>query len=153
MTTTIERPSDTTLVMKRTIKAPAADVYAAWTQPEILSKWFVGTGQYSCQVHKADVRVGGSYDFEMKPPEGEPHRVRGEYREVVANKKLVFTWAWVSTPDRVSLVTIDIKPSGSSETVLTLTHARFADTQARDRHSLGWTGCLDALEALIDNKA
>ncbi len=153
MTQTIERPTDTTLVMKRTIKAPAADVYAAWTDPAILAKWFVGTGEYACQVHEADVRIGGKYDFEMTPPQGEPHRVSGEYREVITNKKLVFTWAWISTPERVSLVTIDIKPVGENETIMTLTHARFADTEARDRHSMGWTGCFDALEALFAQRA
>ena len=32
--------------------------------------------------------------------------------EVVPNAKLVFTWAWRSTPERESLVTVEFKPSG-----------------------------------------
>ena len=48
------------------------------------------------------------------------------YREVVANEKLVFTWAWKTTPERESLVTVLLKPDGDG-TLLTLTHEQFAD--------------------------
>ncbi len=62
--------------------------------------------------------------------------------EIVPNRKLVYTWAWESTPERESLVTVEFKPSGDG-TELVLTHQRFADSQARDRHQHGWNGCLD----------
>ena len=42
----------------------------------------------------------------------EYHEVGGIYREVVPNEKLVFTWAWHTTKERESLVTITIKPDG-----------------------------------------
>jgi len=32
---------------------------------------------------------------------------------------------------------------------LTLTHERFADVAARDRHQHGWSGALDKLEAFL----
>jgi uncharacterized protein YndB with AHSA1/START domain len=71
--------------------------------------------------------------------------VSGAYREVVPNEKLVFTWAWRSTPERESLVTILIAPDGGGS-LLTLIHEQFFDEAARDRHELGWTGSLDKLE-------
>lgn len=144
---TLTKPEPTTLVMKRKLDAPPQDVYAAWVTPEILAKWFVGTSGHSCTVHEADVRVGGRYDFEIEMNDGETHRVRGVYQEVIENEKLVFTWAWISTPERESLVTIDLRPDGAAATTLTLTHQRFFDEHARDRHAMGWAGCLDALEA------
>ena len=64
---------------------------------------------------------------------------------MVRNKKLVFTWAWRSTPERESLVTVLIEPDGDGS-LLTLTHEQFFDEAARDRHSHGWTGSLDKLE-------
>lgn len=72
----------------------------------------------------------------------------GVYREVVENEKLVFTWAWRSTPERQSLVTVLIKSDGDGA-LLTLVHEQFADAEARDRHAHGWGGSLDRLERLF----
>ncbi len=82
----------------------------------------------------------------LRSPGGEEREVSGEFREVVANRKLVFTWAWRSTPERQSLVTVEFVPTGDA-TALTLTHQQFADEAARDRHHHGWTGSLDRLAA------
>ena len=84
----------------------------------------------------------------MRTADGEEHDVGGEYREVVANEKLVFTWAWRSTPERESLVTVLLKGDGDG-TLLTLLHEQFFDEAARDRHRFGWTGSLDKLEKYL----
>jgi len=94
---------------------------------------------------ESDARVGGRFRFVMRGNDGEEHDVNGIYREVVPNEKLVFTWAWRSTPERESLVTVSIKPDGAGSQ-LTLTHEQFFDEAARDRHAHGWTGCLNKLE-------
>ena len=91
-----------------------------------------------------DIRVGGRYRIVMHGPDGELHRVGGAYREIVPNRKLVYTWAWESTPERESLVTVEFKPAGQG-TELLVTHQRFFDSDARDRHQHGWNGCLDRL--------
>ena len=84
----------------------------------------------------------------LRSPGGEEREVSGEFREVVANRKLVFTWAWRSTPERQSVVTVEFVPAGEV-TALTLTHEHFADEAARDRHHHGWTGSLDRLAAFV----
>ncbi len=66
------------------------------------------------------------------------------YREIVPNEKLVFTWAWESTPERESLVTVQMKSAGGG-TDMTLTHEHFFDEAARDRHQHGWIGTLERL--------
>jgi uncharacterized protein YndB with AHSA1/START domain len=113
-----------------------------------LKRWFRPDKDTVVLVAQADLRVGGRYRLVARGGSGEEHRVGGVYREIVANRKLVFTWAWESTPERESLVTIDIKPDGAG-CVLTLTHERFFDEAARDRHRTGWTGCLDTLERML----
>jgi len=134
----------TSLQIRRTYKAPVAAVYAAWTDPEQMKQW-VGPGDaWGKSEVTTDVRVGGRYRMVMHAPDGEVHRVGGVFQEVIPNKKLVYTWAWESTPERESLVTVEFKPSGH-ETELVLTHRRFFDTQARDRHQQGWNGSLDRL--------
>jgi len=97
---------------------------------------------------ETDVRVGGRYTIVFHTEDGEEHYVSGVYREVVRNQKLQFTWAWRSTPERESLVTILVKPEGNGS-ILTLIHEQFFDEPARDRHQQGWTGCLDKLERYL----
>ncbi len=135
------------LTLKRRLNAPPEKVYAAWTDPEKVLKWF---GPDSGPVKQADfdVRVGGRYAVTFHTEDGEQHHVSGVYRQVVPNEKLVFTWAWRSTPERESLVTILIKPDGNGS-LLTLIHEQFFDEPARARHREGWTGCLDKLERFL----
>ena len=135
------------LTVKRRFKAPPAKVFAAWTDPEKVKHW-MGPGEVKAISATCDVRVGGRYRWLMRAPSGEEHDVGGVYREVVPNEKLVFTWAWKSTPERESLVTVEFKPDGDG-TLLTLTHAQFFDEEARDRHQQGWAGALDKMEKLF----
>jgi uncharacterized protein YndB with AHSA1/START domain len=95
-----------------------------------------------------DVRVGGRYRASFTTADGGYHQVGGVYREVVPNQRLVFSWAWHSTPERESLVTVTLKPDGAG-TLLTLQHERFFDQAAADGHRNGWTGSLDRLEKLL----
>jgi len=94
------------------------------------------------------VRIGGRYTIVFRTEDGEEHYVSGVYREVVPNQKLQFTWAWRSTPERESLVTVLVKPEGNGS-MLTLIHEQFFDEAARDRHQSGWTGSLDKLERYL----
>jgi uncharacterized protein YndB with AHSA1/START domain len=95
-----------------------------------------------------DVRPGGRYRLSFKTGDGEYHEVGGVYREVVSDSRLVFTWAWHSTPERQSLVTVTMAKDGEG-TLLTLNHAQFFDEQARDGHQRGWTGTLEKLDRYL----
>jgi uncharacterized protein YndB with AHSA1/START domain len=108
----------------------------------------MGPGEAKVLSVESDPRIGGRYRWVMQAPDGEIHDVSGVYREVVPNEKLVFTWAWKSTPERESLVTVLIKPDGDGS-LLTLTHERFFDEAARDRHQGGWSSALDKLEQMF----
>src|ERR1700694_3466960 len=77
--------------------------------------------------------------------DNEYNEVGGIYREVVPNERLVFSWAWHSTPERDSLVTVSLKPDGDG-TLLTLHHEQLFDQAARDGHERGWIGTLDKLK-------
>ena len=94
-----------------------------------------------------DVTVGGRYRNPMIAPNDE-HNVSGVYREIVPNRKLVFTWAWRSTPERESLVTVTFNPD-SDGTLMTLHHEQFFDEAARDNHEKGWTVIMDRLDTLF----
>ncbi|HWM83808.1 MAG TPA: SRPBCC domain-containing protein [Pseudolabrys sp.] len=136
------------LTLKRRFAAPAEKVYAAWTQPAQLMRWF---GPDRGPVHDAqtDVRVGGRFSVSFSTEDGERHNVSGEYREVVPNERLAFTWQWITMPERQSYVIVTIKPDGDG-CILTLHHEQFFDEAARDGHKAGWTGTLEKLARVVE---
>jgi uncharacterized protein YndB with AHSA1/START domain len=137
------------LTLKRRLKATPAQVFQAWTDPEKLVRWFGPSAPVAGSVRaKVDVRPGGRYLMNFQTDDGEHHEVGGVYREVMPDTRLVFTWAWRSTPERQSLVTVTIAADGEGS-LLTLHHEQFFDQKARDGHERGWTGTLDKLERLF----
>ena len=140
-----EKPS---LTIVRKLKAAPDKVWRALTQPEALKQWMGPSDEFRVLVAETDVRIGGRYHIVMKAPGGEEHDVSGLYREIVPNRKLAYTWAWKSTPERESQVTIELRAADGG-TELTLRHEQFFDEAARDRHQHGWTGCLARLEKLV----
>src|SRR5438552_18898403 len=121
--TTLSKPSVT---LQRRYDAAPAKVYDAWTRADMIVGWFgpSDADQNSIQA-ELDVRTGGRFtiSFSHSGPDrtGDSHysRVSGIYKEVVPNVKLVFSWAWYTTPERESQVTVLIKPEGKG-TLLTL---------------------------------
>jgi uncharacterized protein YndB with AHSA1/START domain len=97
-----------------------------------------------------DVRVGGRYHIAFRTTDGEEHDVSGVYEEVVEQRKLSFTWAWKSTPDRVSRVTIELHPTQQG-TDLDFRHDRFFDEAASVSHRRGWTATFAKLDALLQD--
>jgi uncharacterized protein YndB with AHSA1/START domain len=145
----MSKPQSPSLTLKRRLKAPAEKVFAAWTDPKKIVHWFGPAETASGSVRAdMDVRVGGRYRISFKTADGESHEVGGEYKEVIPNERLVFSWAWHSTPERESLVTITLKADGDA-TMLTLHQERFFDEKARDGHQRGWTGTLEKLDRYL----
>jgi uncharacterized protein YndB with AHSA1/START domain len=140
MSTVTTKPS---LTIKRRFNAPPAKVFSAWTDPEKVKHW-MGPREVKVLAAEGDARTGGRFRWLMQAPDGAHHDASGIYREVVPNEKLVFTWAWKSTPERESLVTLTFKADGEG-TLFTLTHEQFFNEEARDHHNQGWTGAMDKL--------
>jgi len=140
-----ERPS---LTLRRHYEVAPDKVWRAWTDPQALKLWFGPAEIVSVPVSEIDLRVGGRFRVVMLEANGERHEVGGVYHEIVPNRKLVFSWAWHSTPERESRVTVLIEPSGRGAD-LELRHEQFFDEAAREGHEHGWTGSLVKLEALL----
>ena len=114
----------------------------------MIARWWGPAGAVFDHA-ETEVRVGGRFAIGMHTPDGEHHDVSGEYREVVPGRRLVFTWAWRTTPERQSLVTLTFA-AATDGTDFTLDHTEFADEAARDNHNRGWTSALDKLVAHFD---
>lgn len=141
--------SQPSLTLTRRIDALPEKVYAAWTDPEKIVRWF-GPAQVKAGSVQADIdlRVGGRYRISFEAGDGEYFQVDGVYREVTPNARIAFSWAWHSTPERESQVTVSLQPDGGG-TLLTLRHEQFFDEAARDGHARGWSALLDKLEKYL----
>ena len=142
----------TTLEVRRTAAAPLETVFQAWTDPEMLKKWWRVDAGWSTPIAEVDLRVGGRYRLGMfEPGKDGPYVVGGVYREVTPPEKLVFTWIWDGPgAAEETLVTVDFLDQGDATEVI-LAHQNFADQNMRDEHQKGWGGCLTQLASLVEN--
>ena len=147
---TAKTADKTSLQIKRFINAPRARVYAAWTDPAQLKEWW-GPETVRTRNFVADVRVGGKYRWDLINQEDEEMSVFGEYRELVPEKRIVFTWKWDDDDvweNRNSVVTVELFDAAGG-TELHLRHEQLPSTESRDRHNEGWNSVLDRLEKFL----
>jgi uncharacterized protein YndB with AHSA1/START domain len=81
------------LVLEREVDVPPHLVWAAWTTPEHVKKWFAPK-PYETIECEIDLRPGGIFRTVMRSPEGETmDEGAGCFLEVVENQRLVWTAA------------------------------------------------------------
>ena len=137
------------LVFNRKLNASLERVFAAWTEPDQLKRWF-GPPEYQVLEAETDVRVGGGWRLRMQRPDGGEAVLSGEYLEIQPPTRLSFTWnsRWDDNVLEGTTVTLTLKAAGDG-TELTLTHDGFKSDEMRDGHKEGWTGCLDGLAQMF----
>ena len=131
----------------RQLKAPPARVFAAITQPAQMLLWW-GPDAGPTLKAEADVRPGGRFSIVFRMLNGAEANPTGVYREVIPDRKLVFTWEWPGHPERESLVSFLLRPTDTG-TELTLIHEHLPDADARDSHKAGWNGLLQQLTTFL----
>lgn len=145
-----ERPF---LTLNRHYPVAPEKVYRAWTDPQAIKRWWGPGGHDPVSLAELDVRVGGRLRIVFGGADGKANECAGVYKEVVPNRRLVFTWHWPrTTPERVSLVTITVEPVAEG-THLVLRHEQFFDEAARDGHRRGWSAALENLTAFLKSRA
>jgi len=148
--TTTEAPARS-LRLERTFDATPEEVFDAWTNPEVLRRWWAAAPTWRTPVAEVDLRVGGAYRLSMEDPEtGTTHTVTGEYREVRRPERLQYSWQWEQADGEghVSTVTVDFLAAGAGTTVV-IEHRDLETPESAERHSHGWTGCLENLAARV----
>jgi len=88
----VTTPTDREIRMTRDFDAPRHLVFEALTRPELLRRWF-GPRGYELVECEIDLRVGGTWRYLVRAPDGSEMRLRGVYREVVRPERLVSTEA------------------------------------------------------------
>lgn len=130
------------LKVEKVIAKPVADVFRALGEGRL----FMNCGA-DHESLKIDFKVGGKYFIQFL---GYGMKNCGEFLEITANQKIVFTWCqdYDSNPKPDTTVTVLLKDLGG-KTALTLTHEGFEDKENCDAHTGGWTGGLDDLSLEI----
>lgn len=129
----------TSLELRRLLPATAEEVFAAWTDPELMGRWLSPVGHAEVEV---DLQVGGGFRVTMV---GEDRKIEhtGEYLEIAPPRRLAFTWHSPYTGPEPTVVTVDLRPAEDG-TELLLTHERLPEDQV-EPHSGGWGRMLDRL--------
>ncbi len=147
------RSDELMLEMERVLPAARPVVFAAFSDPNELVKWW-GPEGFTSPSLKFQARVGESYRIEMQPPEGDPFYLTGEFREVDPPARLAYTFVW-EDPDRddvETLVVLSFRDVGES-TEVALAQGPFKTEARRALHRDGWMDSFDKLEQLISVQA
>jgi uncharacterized protein YndB with AHSA1/START domain len=143
------------LRLTRRYDAPPERVFAAWTEPAVLRRWWAAVQGWQTSSAAVDLRPGGRYRLSMRDPAaGAEYSVSGEYVEIVPPDRLVYTWTWEGEAEIMrgsegTLVTVEFAPDGDGTEVV-ITHSGFVDERIRDLHGEGWSGCLANLKGALD---
>jgi uncharacterized protein YndB with AHSA1/START domain len=101
---------DRTMTLTRHFRASPAQVYAAWTDPEALPRWF-GPSGYSCHTHAIDIRVGGEWRFDMTG-EGMVWPNRHRWTELSPHSRIAFIMDGMEGDTDAKQVVVTLEPEG-----------------------------------------
>jgi uncharacterized protein YndB with AHSA1/START domain len=141
------------LVLERVIDVPRELVWAAWTKPDHVVKWFA-PAPWEATECEIDLRPGGMFRFVMRSPEGQEFPGTGCYLEVIPNEKLVWTDALLPgyrpSPSPFFTAVVILEPHGKGTKYTAIAIHR--DEATRKHHEEmgfreGWGKCLDQLVA------
>lgn len=143
----MKAPAQDVVEIEKRIAARPEIVFSFFTDAELLSRW----QGFEAEI---DPRPGGIFRVTQT---GRSRIVaRGEYVEVDAPKRVVFTWGWEQIdglPDGIrgllpgtTTVEVELEPDGDG-TILRLRHKGLPGEEARQVHIAGWALALRRLRA------
>lgn len=138
------------LTLDRVFAIDRDTMWRLWTEEEHAARWMrPSLTEYGPTKATVDARVGGAYRFELSHGGDGMSVIQGEYLEVEAPTKLVYTWSWEGDP-HVSRVEVRFEEAPAG-TLVHLVHSRLASAESVAAHEQGWIGCLAALADTLDN--
>ena len=140
------------LVVKRNFNVSITSLFDAWTIPDVFLKWF-GPPGFQCVEMDADVSVGGGFHIHMVGPDPKKihYHIRGTYRDVIQNKRLVFTWKWDGPIRNETETLVEIEFNEKQDcTELVLSHFYLPNEDEVNGHKSGWLGSFSCLQTFLE---
>ena len=152
-TAVVTLPTDTQILITREFAAPKHLVYRAYTEPELIKRWWSGDRGEVTSV-EVDLRVGGKWRYVMTAHGGFEVAFHGEYQEIVPDERIVNTEVFEGIPnadEAAAVVTVTYAEKDGRTTLTMLVQHK--STENRDMHvNSGMEGgmqeALDKLELL-----
>ena len=146
-TAVVTLPTDTQILITRGFDAPKHLVYRAFTEPELIARWWSGERGNVTSVEQ-DLRVGGRWRYVMIANEGFEVAFHGTFREIVPNERIVNTEVFEGAPGAGE----DPKDPEGDEAGAAVTTTTFAEVGGRTTITqLVECGTKDVRDAIIDS--
>jgi uncharacterized protein YndB with AHSA1/START domain len=130
-TATVEVRGDTQIWITRGFDAPRCLVWRAYTEPELIARWWAGDRGRVTDID-VDLRVGGTWRYVMVATDGTEVAFHGEYREIVPDERLVSTEVFEMFPDDHAVDTAAfVEADGRTTLEILVEHTT---REARDMH-------------------
>lgn len=146
-------PGSEPVVVEGLFNVTPERMYRAWTSPDEVIKWF-GPAPNSLIACEIDLRIGGKWRFVLEDSPEKKRRIEGEYLEVEENRRLVFSWTFVTQVDggepevtHPSKVSVTFTPDGAA-TRIDLRHEAIRSEDGRLGVGRGWEACFTSLQSL-----
>jgi uncharacterized protein YndB with AHSA1/START domain len=131
--------------IERTFQAHVEKVFDAWTNEEVMLRWWQAEHGWETTDAVVDLRVGGEVRVVMRDPDKDvEYGGGGRYTEIERPTRLAFTWIWDGDTTR-TLIQLDFAEAGGVTTV-NFTHSDLWDEEAVRSHERGWSNVFDSLE-------
>ena len=134
--------------IERIFRASAEEVFDAWTNQEVIRRWFRPQSGWREASAEVDLRVGGTIRVVMRTPDGDPVGAGGEYTLIERPHRLAFTWTFDDDPSNQQLIEIEFDELGDETTVL-FVNSEISDRERRNSQYDGWTTCIDNMEGVL----
>ncbi len=143
-------PTGPVVGLSADFRAPRDKVFAAWTQPALLEKWFFAEAGYRTHDVQMDLAALRPYQIVVTPPAGDSTRIRGNFVEVVPGERLVYTWTGACAGEQYwTLVNATFEDADGAGSRVRLNHGVFRTDSDRAMHEQGWFACIAALDRLL----
>lgn len=143
--------ADDELYIERVFDAPVALVFKIWSEREHLFRWW-GPEEFTATSMELEFRPGGKWRVGMVSDEYGEGWSSGVFREIVPNKRLVFTFAWEqgsSDEMQETLITLTFAERDDGKTLQTFHQTPFSSVESRDSHHGGWQSMFNEEEAYL----